>query len=70
MSRSTTHSREGLAETEPLKRHVKKAEGFYGEQVEASTIVDEGLGNLHIADYWVTEHWEDASRSRTLELIH
>ena len=28
---------------------MKKAEGFYGEQVEAGAAVDEGLGDGHIA---------------------
>ena len=34
VSSSTTHSREGLAEAEPLEWHVEKAEGFYREQVD------------------------------------
>ena len=29
---------------------MKKAEGFYGEQVEAGTAVDEGLGDGNVAD--------------------
>ena len=39
---------------------MKKAEGFYGEQVEAGTTIDEGLGNGHIADGGRAEHWEHA----------
>ena len=61
---STTHSREGLAGAEPLERHVKKAEGFYGEQVEASTTVDEGLGNGHVADGGCAEHGEHSGAGR------
>ena len=60
MGSSTTHSRKRLAEVEPLERHVEKAEGFYGEQVEAGTAVDEGLGDGHVANGRGAEHWEHA----------
>ena len=53
---STTHSREGLAEAEPLERHVKKTEGFYGEHIQVGSAVDEGLGDRHVADDWGTKH--------------
>ena len=50
VSSSTAHPCEGLAETEPFERHMKKAESFHEEQVETGAAVDEGLGDGHIAD--------------------
>ena len=50
-------------------RHLKVVERLDGQNVESCAAIDEGPGNLHVADDWGTEHWEDASCSRTLELI-
>ena len=49
--------------------HLKVAERVDGQDVEPCAAVDEGLGNLHVADDWRTEHWEDASSGHALELI-
>ena len=40
-----------------------------GQDVEPCATVDEGLGNLHIADDWGAKHREGASGGRALELI-
>ena len=40
-----------------------------GQDVEPCAAVDEGLGNLHIADDWGTQHWEGAGGGRALKLI-
>ena len=40
-----------------------------GQDVEPCAAVDEGLGNLHIADDWGTQHREGASGGCALELI-
>ena len=46
-----------------------EVERLDGQDVEPCTAVDEGLGNLHIADDWGAKHRECASGSRALELI-
>ena len=40
-----------------------------GQNVEPCATIDEGPGNLHVVDEWGTKHWEEASGSRTLELV-
>ena len=40
-----------------------------GQDVEPCAAVDEGPGDLHVANDWGTKHLEDASDSCTLELI-
>ena len=49
--------------------HLEIVERLDGEDVEPCSIVDEGPGNLHIADDWGTEHWEDTGCCHALELI-
>ena len=49
--------------------HLKVVERVDGQDVEPCAAVDEGLGNLHVADEWSTKHREGASGSRALELI-
>ena len=47
---------------------MKKAEGFYGEQVEAGTVVDEGLGDGHVADGGLVEHREHSRADDGVEI--
>ena len=49
--------------------HLKVVKHLHGQDVEPCAAIDEGPGDLHIADDWGTKHREDASGSRTLELI-
>ena len=41
-----------------------------GQDVEPCAAVDEGLGDLHVADDWGAKHREGACGSRALELIY
>ena len=52
--------RERLGGAERAVWYMKQAEGFYGEQVEAGTTVDEGLGDSYAADGGRAQHWEHA----------
>ena len=49
--------------------HLKVAERVDGQDVEPCAAVDEGLGDLHVADDWGTKHREGASSGCALELI-
>ena len=49
--------------------HLKIVERFHRQDVEPCPAVDEGPGDLHIADDLGAKHWEDTGRSRTLELV-
>ena len=49
--------------------HLEVVERVDGQDVEPCAAVDERLGDLHIADDWGTQHWEDASGGGALELI-
>ena len=49
--------------------HLKIVERLNGQDVEPCPAVDEGPGNLHIADDWGTEHREDTGCCRAFELI-
>ena len=49
--------------------HLKIVERLDGQDVESCFTNDEGPGDLHIADDWGTEHWEDPSCCCALELI-
>ena len=49
--------------------HLEIVECFHGQDVESCPAIDEGPGNLHIADDWGAEHREDTGRCRALELI-
>ena len=44
-------------------------ECLYGQDVEPCPAVDEGPGDLHVADDWGAKHREGASGGRALELI-
>ena len=46
--------------------HLEAVERVDGHDIEPCAAVDEGLGNLHIADDSRTEHWEDACSGRAL----
>ena len=48
---------------------MEKVERVDGQDVEPCAAVDEGLGNLHVADDWGAKHREGACGGRTLELI-
>ena len=48
---------------------LKVVKHLDGQDVEPCAAIDEGPGDLHVADDWGTKHREDASSSRTLELI-
>ena len=49
---------ERLGGAEMAIRHVKQAESFHGEHIEAFSTVDEGLGHGDVADGGCAEHWE------------
>ena len=49
--------------------HLEVVERVDGQDVEPCATFDEGLGDLHIADDWATQHWEGASGGCALELI-
>ena len=49
--------------------YLEIVECFHGQDVEPCSAIDEGPGNLHIADDWGAKHWEDSGYGRTLELI-
>ena len=49
--------------------HLEVVECVDGQDIESGTAVDEGLGNLHVADDWGTKHREGASSGCALELI-
>ena len=50
-------------------RHLEVVERVDGQDVEPCAAIDEGLGNLHIADDWGAEHRVGASSGCALELI-
>ena len=52
-----------------IVRHLEIVECLYGQDVEPCPAIDEGPGDLHVADDWGTEHREDTGRCRALELI-
>ena len=49
--------------------HLEAIECLDGQDVEPSAAVDEGLGDLHIANDWGTQHGEGASGGCVLELV-
>ena len=49
--------------------HLERFKHLDGQDVEPCATVDEGLGNLHIADDWRAQHREGAGGGRALELI-
>ena len=48
---------------------MKLIESFHGEDVEASTIVDEGSCDCNVADGGSVEHGERVSADRSLGVI-
>ena len=53
-------SREGLGGLKLIVWHSKVVECLDGQDVEPCATVDEGLGDLHIANDGRTKHWESA----------
>ena len=49
--------------------HLEIVECLDGQNVESCAAINEGPGDLHIADDWGTEHGEDPGCGRTLEMI-
>ena len=49
-------------------RHLEAVERLDGQDVEPCAAIDEGLGDLHIADDGSTKHWESASGSGVIRL--
>ena len=49
--------------------HLDIVECFHGQDIEPCPAIDEGLGDLHVADDWGTKHREDSGCGHTLELI-
>ena len=52
-----------------IVRHLEIVECLYGQDVEPCPAIDEGPGDLHVADDWGAKHWEDSGCGRALELI-
>ena len=48
---------------------MEPVERLDGQDVESCSAVNEGPGDLHIADDWGAKHREDSGRCRALELI-
>ena len=49
--------------------HLEIVECLDGQDIEPCSAIDEGPGDLHIADDWGTQHREDSGCGRALELI-
>ncbi len=49
--------------------HLKVVERVDGQDIEPCAAVDEGLGDLHIADDWGAKHREGASGGCALEMV-
>ena len=49
--------------------HLEIVERLDGQDTESCSAIDEGPGDLHIADDWGTKYWEDSGYGRALELI-
>ena len=62
-------SRERLGWLKLVVGHLEIVECFHGQDVEPCAAVDEGLGNLHVADDRGAKHREGASGSCALELL-
>ena len=67
--RTVGDSREGLGRLKLIIRHLEIIECFDIQDVEPCSTIDEGPGDLHVADDWGAEHWGDASCCCALELI-
>ena len=62
-------SRERLGWLKLAVGHLEVVERLYGQDVEPCPAIDEGPGDLHVADDWGAKHWENTSSSCTLELV-
>ena len=62
-------SRERLGWLKLIVRHLEIVECLDGQDVESCSAIDEGPGDLHIADDWGTKHREDSGCGCALELI-
>ena len=62
-------SRERLGWLKLIVRHLEIVERLYGQDIEPCRAIDEGPGDLHIADDWGAKHWKDSGYGRTLQLI-
>ena len=51
-------------------RHLEAVKRVIGEDIEPCPAIDEGLGDLDIADDGRAEHREGAGSCRALELVH
>ena len=49
--------------------HLEIVECFDRQDIESCSAIDEGPGDLHVADDWGAKHREDSNCGRTLELI-
>ena len=52
-----------------IVRHLEIVERLNGQDVESCPAVNEGPGDLHVADDWGAKHREDSGCGRALELI-
>ena len=66
---AVSDSDEGLGWLKLIVRHLEIVERLDGQDIESCSAVNEGPGDLHIADDWGAKHWEDSGRGRALELL-
>ena len=52
-----------------IVRHLEIVERLDGQDVESCSAVNEGHGDLHVADDWGAKHQEDSGCGCALELI-
>ena len=62
-------SRERLGWLKLIVWHLEIVECLDGQDIEPCSAIDEGPGDLHIADDWRTKHREDSVRGCALEVI-
>ena len=67
--RTIGDSYERLGRLELIIRHLEIVERLDGQDVESCSTINEGPGDLHIADDWGAKHRENSGRCRALELI-
>ena len=68
-SGTISDSSERLGRLELIIRHLEIVERLDGQDVESCSAINEGPGDLHIADDWGAKHRENSGRCRALELI-
>ena len=66
---AVSDTREGLGWLKLVIGHLEIVERFHGQDVEPCPTIDEGPGDLHIADDWGAKHREDSGHGCALELI-